>query len=80
MEVAMTDYHEFPHNRYEEIPGSQYSRDSGGVGVLIAIVALVLFFGALLMFTGSPTQDEIQSGASSSQQTEQQQAPVKQLN
>ena len=76
----MTDYHEFPHNRYEEIPGSHYSRDAGGLGVLIAIVALVLFFGALLMFTGTPTQDEMQSGISNPPQTEQQQAPVKQLN
>jgi hypothetical protein len=61
----MTDYHEYHPDRYRQIPGSEYGARNGGsgVGVLVALAAIALFFGALLMFAGTPADDSEQTAA-----------------
>lgn len=70
----MTDYHEYPADRYRQIPGSEYGNTGSGIGVLIALAAIALFFGALLLFAGTPTEESDQSAARNPAQLESQPA------
>jgi hypothetical protein len=59
----MTDHHEYDPDRYRQIPGSEYGDSASGTGVLVALAAIALFFGALLMFAGTPADDGEQTAA-----------------
>jgi hypothetical protein len=50
----MTDHHEFERSRFEYLPGSEYGGSTGAKGLLVALVAIVLFFAALIMFAENP--------------------------
>jgi len=67
----MADYHEYPTDRYRRIPGSEYNGSGGsGLGVLVALAAIALFFGALLLFAGTPAEEGEQSAAGNPAQIE----------